>query len=81
MHLSDLFSFAEPLLFFAQLTSRESFSDIEINLRAQRQHFYFLSVYCKTNSRNNLANVNCVRLWENFADLAHHLIEEIDEYG
>ena len=60
---------------FAQLTARESLRDIEINLRAQRKHFYHMGLRCKTISRNTLANANRVRPWEDFADLAHHLIK------
>jgi hypothetical protein len=62
------------VLAFAQLTTRESLRDIEINLRAQRKHFYRMGLRCKTVSRNTLANANRVRPWEVFADLAHHLI-------
>ena len=62
------------VLAFAQLTTRESLRDIEINLRAQRKHFYHMGLRCKTISRNTLANANRVRPWEVFADLAHHLI-------
>jgi hypothetical protein len=62
------------VLAFAQLTTRESLRDIEINLRAQRKHFYHMGLRCKTVSRNTLANANRVRPWEVFADLAHHLI-------
>jgi len=61
-------------LAFAQLTTRESLRDIEINLRAQSKHFYHLGFRCKTISRNTLANANRVRPWQVFADLAHHLI-------
>ena len=61
-------------LAFAQLTTRESLRDIEINLRAQKRHFYHMGLRCKTISRNTLANANRVRPWEVFADLAHHLI-------
>ena len=63
------------VLAFAQLTARESLRDIEINLRAQRKHFYHMGLRCKTVSRNTLANANRVRPWEVFADLAHHLIK------
>jgi len=56
------------------LTTRESLRDIEINLRAQKRHFYHMGLRCKTISRNTLANANRVRPWEVFADLAHHLI-------
>ena len=62
------------VLAFAQLTTRESLRDIEINLRAQRKHFYHMWLRCKTVSRNTLANANRIRPWEVFADLAHHLI-------
>ncbi len=62
------------VLAFAQLTTRESLRDIEINLRAQKRHFYHMGLRCKTISRNTLANANRVRPWEVFADLAHHLI-------
>jgi transposase len=62
------------VLAFAQLTTRESLRDIEINLRAQRKHFYHMGLRCKTISRNTLANANRIRPWEVFADLAHHLI-------
>ena len=62
------------VLAFAQLTTRESLRDIEINLRAQSKHFYHMGLRCKTISRNTLANANRVRPWEVFADLAHHLI-------
>jgi len=62
------------VLAFAQLTTRESLRDIEINLRAQKRHFYHVGLRCKTISRNTLANANRVRAWEVFADLAHHLI-------
>ncbi len=62
------------VLAFAQLTTRESLRDIEINLRAQRKHFYHMGLRCKTVSRNALANANRVRPWEVFSDLAHHLI-------
>ncbi len=41
---------------FAQLTARESLRDIEINLRAQRKHFYHMGLRCKTVSRNTLAS-------------------------
>ena len=63
------------VLAFAQLTARESLRDIEINLRAQRKHFYHMGLRCKTVSRNTLANASRVRPWEVFADLAHHLIK------
>ena len=63
------------VLAFAQLTARESLRDIEINLRAQRKHFYHMGLRCKTISRNTLANASRVRPWEVFADLAHHLID------
>ena len=62
------------VLAFAQLTTRESLRDIEINLRAQKRHFYHMGLRCNTISRNTLANANRVRPWEVFADLAHHLI-------
>jgi len=62
-------------LAFAQLTARESLRDIEINLRAQRKHFYQIGLSCKTISRNTLVNANRVRPCEVFADLAHHLIK------
>ena len=61
-------------LSFAQLTALESLRDIEINLRVQRLHLYHLGFRCKTISSNTLANANRVRLWEVFAELAHHLI-------
>ena len=32
------------VLAFAQLTARESLRDIEINLRAQRKHFYHMGL-------------------------------------
>ena len=62
------------VLAFTQLTTRESLRDIEINLRAQKRHFYHMGLRCKTISRNTLANANRVRPWEVFVDLAHHLI-------
>ena len=65
------------VLAFAQLTTRESLRDIEINLRAQKRHFYHMGLRCKTISRNTLANANRVRPWEVFADLAHHLIATV----
>lgn len=59
---------------FAQLTSRESLRDIEVNLRAQASRLYHMGFRCKTISRNTLANANATRPWQIYADLAQHLI-------
>jgi hypothetical protein len=59
---------------FAQLTSRESLRDIEVNLRAQSARLYHMGFRCKTISRNTLANANATRPWQMYADLAQHLI-------
>jgi Transposase DDE domain/Domain of unknown function (DUF4372) len=59
---------------FAQLTSRESLRDIEVNLRAQSARLYHMGFRCKTIARNTLANANATRPWQIYADLAQHLI-------
>jgi hypothetical protein len=59
---------------FAQLTSRESLRDIEVNLRAQALRLYHMGFRCKTVSRNTLANANATRPWQMYADFAQHLI-------
>jgi len=59
---------------FAQLTSRESLRDIEVNLRVQASRLYHMGFRCKTISRNTLANANATRPWQIYADLAQHLI-------
>lgn len=59
---------------FAQLTSRESLRDIEVNLRAQTPRLYHMGFRCKTISRNTLANANATRPWQMYADFAQHLI-------
>ena len=59
---------------FAQLTSRESLRDIEVNLRAQAQRLYHMGFRCQTISRNTLAHANATRPWQIYADFAQHLI-------
>ena len=59
---------------FAQLTTRESFRDIEVNLRAQSARLYHMGFRCKTISRNTLSNANAMRPWQMYADFAQHLI-------
>ncbi len=59
---------------FAQLTYRESLSDIEVNLRAQASRLYHMGFRCRTISRNTLANANATRPWQIYADFAQHLI-------
>ena len=59
---------------FAQLTSRESLRDIEVNLRAQAHRLYHMGFRSKTISRNTLANANATRPWQLYADFAQHLI-------
>ena len=59
---------------FAQLTTRESLRDIEINLRAQSVRLYHMGFRCKTVSRNTLANANATRPWQIYADFAQALI-------
>ena len=59
---------------FAQLTSRESLRDIEVNLRAQSARLYHMGFRCKTIARNTLANANATRPWQIYADFAQHLI-------
>ena len=61
-------------LVFAQLTYRESLSDIEVNLCAQARRLYHLGFRCQTISRNTLANANATRPWQMYADFAPHLI-------
>ena len=59
---------------FAQLTTRESLRDIEVNLRAQSARLYHMGFRCKTISRNTLSNANAMRPWQMYADFAQHLI-------
>jgi hypothetical protein len=59
---------------FAQLTTRESLRDIEVNLRAQSARLYRMGFRSKTVSRNTLANANATRPWQLYADFAQHLI-------
>ncbi len=59
---------------FAQLTTRESLRDIEVNLRAQSARLYHMGFRCKTISRNTLSNANAVRPWQMYSDFAQHLI-------
>ena len=59
---------------FAQLTSRESLRDIEVNLRAHARRLYHMGFRCATISRNTLANANATRPWQIYADFAQHLI-------
>jgi hypothetical protein len=59
---------------FAQLTTRESLRDIEVNLRAQSARLYHMGFRCKTIARNTLSNANAVRPWQIYADFAQHLI-------
>ena len=59
---------------FAQLTTRESLRDIEVNLRAQATRLYHMGFRCKTVSRNTLANANATRPWQIYADFAQALI-------
>ncbi len=59
---------------FAQLTTRESLRDIEVNLRAQSARLYHMRFRCKTISRNTLSNPNAMRPWQMYADFAQHLI-------
>ena len=59
---------------FAQLTYRESLSDIEVNLRARASRLYHMGFRCQTISRNTLANANATRPWQIYADFAQHLI-------
>jgi hypothetical protein len=59
---------------FAQLTSRESLRDIEVNLRAQSARLYHMGFRCKTIARNTLANANATRPWQIYADFAQYLI-------
>ena len=59
---------------FAQLTTRESLRDIEVNLRAQAARLYHMGFRCRTISRNTLANANATRPWQIYANLAQHLI-------
>ena len=59
---------------FAQLTSRESLRDIEVNLRAQSARLYHMGFRCKTIARNTLSNANAVHPWQIYADFAQHLI-------
>ena len=54
---------------FAQLTFRESLRDIEACLRAQQSKLYHMGIRGKVR-RNTLANVNKVRDWRIYADLA-----------
>ena len=61
-------------LAFAQLTWRESLSDIEACLRAQSAKLYHLGFRCPQISRNTMANANAERDWRIYADFAQHLI-------
>ena len=58
---------------FAQLTYRESLRDIEACLHAQKNKLYHMGIRASI-SRNTLANVNKVRDWHIYADLAQSLI-------
>jgi hypothetical protein len=59
---------------FAQLTSRDSLRDIQVNLRAQAARLYHMGFRCETISRNTLSHANATRPWQIYADFAQHLI-------
>jgi hypothetical protein len=58
---------------FAQLTYRESLSDIQACLRAAQAKLYHFGIRGRV-SRNTLANANQVRDWRIYADFAQILI-------
>jgi hypothetical protein len=63
------------VMFFAQLTYRESLRDIEACLRAMRSKLYHMGIH-STVSRNNLSNANEKRDWRIYAEFAQILITE-----
>ena len=58
---------------FAQMTFRESRSDIEVCLRSRRERLYHLG-FCSPVAHNTLADANRTRGWRIYADLAQGLI-------
>jgi len=60
-------------LAFAQLTYRESLSDIEVCLRAQSNKLYHMGIHSRI-SRSTLADANEVRDWRIYATFAQRLI-------
>ena len=60
---------------FAQLTYRESLSDIEACLRAMRSKLFHMGIR-PTISRNNLSNANEKRDWRIYAEFAQVLIDK-----
>jgi hypothetical protein len=61
------------IMFFAQLTFRESLRDIEACLRAQPDKLYHMGLRSQV-ARNTLANANSVRDWRIYAEFAQRLI-------
>jgi hypothetical protein len=58
---------------FAQITYRESLSDLEICLRSRRDQLYHMG-FRSSVARSTLADANRVRDWRIYADLAQGLI-------
>lgn len=67
--LDQLFAVA-----FAQLTARESSSDIEVNLREKSEWLYHMDFRRETIAQNTQANANVSRPLQIDADFAHCLI-------
>ena len=61
------------VMIFAQLTFRESLSDIEACLRAQTDKLYHMGLLAQV-ARNTLANANAMRDWRIYAEFAQRLI-------
>jgi len=61
------------IMFFAQLTFRESLRDIEVCLRAQEAKLYHMGIRASV-SRSTLSDANEQRDWRIYADFAQELI-------
>ena len=74
-HKVKSFTYLEHLLvmIFAQLTFRESLSDIEACLRAQTDKLDHMGLLAQV-ARNTLANANAMRDWRIYAEFAQRLI-------
>ena len=74
-HKVKSFTYLEHLLvmIFAQLTFRESLSDIEACLRAQTDKLDHMGLLAQV-ARNTLANANAMRDWRIYAEFSQRLI-------
>lgn len=58
---------------FAQMTYRESLTDLEVCLRSRREHLYHMG-FRSVVAHSTLADANATRDWRIYADLAQRLI-------